>query len=198
MSRLPNTLSFRLTLTYGMSFVTFLGLAFLGLYFSIATIMDKQMDEDLKQDVNEFRFLLRNEGIDVLKHKIENEIQGKDTNQEFIKLVNSRGYDIVTSDLSAWKNLTTNTRIVLQVISSFEPIIQTVSIMIHENGVDDEDEVKVIYGHIGPDLVMQIGESLEQKEDILEILLTALIIIFCLVVPFSSLVGWVIVKKAVE
>jgi len=188
---IPNTLTFRLTLGYALSFVVFIGLAFLGLYLSIATIMNGEMEGDLIEDVNEYRQLLKREGIDALYKEIEDEIQSSDASTEFIKLVDGQGQDVSTSDLSFWQNLSTDADTVAQLTSDIEPVIDTVSIE------GKKYETKIIYGHLGPDLVIQLGESLEQKEDILELLLTALIIMFCLVVPISSIIGWIIVKKAV-
>ncbi len=188
---IPNTLTFRLTLGYALSFVAFIGLAFLGLYLSIATIMNDEMEEDLIEDVSEYRQLLKREGMDALYKEIENEIQSSDASKEFIKLVDGQGQDLSTSDLSFWQNLSTDEDTVTQLTSDIEPVIDTIFIE------GQEYETKIIYGHLGPDLVIQLGESLEQKKDILELLLTALIIMFCVVVPVSSIIGWVIVKKAV-
>ncbi len=197
MSRFHNTLSFRLTLVYTLSFVTFFAIAFLGLYISIATIIDNEAEDSLRHEINEFRMLFKHEGLTALKYKIENEIQGEDARHEFIKLIDSKGFEIVSSDLTAWKDLQTDTQIMLSVLSTSVPVIETISMQGHEDGIGDEEEVKIIYGQIGPDLIIQIGESLEQKDDILDILLTALIAMFCLVAPLSSVIGWVLVKKAV-
>ena len=70
MTRFPATLAARLTLWYTAIFVLFTGGAFLLFYFTIDTLLDQRIDEDLEEDIVEFRNLYREDGIAGIKTEI--------------------------------------------------------------------------------------------------------------------------------
>jgi len=50
---------------------------------------------------------------------------------------------------------------------------------------------------ISPELLVHLGESTEEKQEIMEIFFIVSAIIFCLVIPIGALVGWFTARKAV-
>ena len=79
--RLPNTLTFWLTLWYASAFVFCLIASLIGLYLWIGEIYDERRDDDLQEDVIEFRMLLDSHGISRLKEEISRELGAQETSE---------------------------------------------------------------------------------------------------------------------
>lgn len=61
-----------------------------------------------------------------------------------------------------------------------------------------ESPTRVIYDTIGPDIILNIGESLEEKEELMEIFFTLFITLFIVALPAASFIGWLMSHKAVR
>ena len=103
--KLPNTLSFRLTLWYASSFVVVSLTALLILYLSIDSILSARIDEDLKEDVAEFKLFFDLAGIDRVQKEIVRELKSDDSSKIIIRLLNTAGEQLFSSDLSHWTEL---------------------------------------------------------------------------------------------
>jgi len=195
--RLPNTLTFRLTLWYISAFVTFLGSALVILYLSVDTILETRMDEDMTEDIAEFRVLFSTDGIGKVKEEIDREIKSGDPSQVFLRLLNSDGIELFSSDMSYWRGMSVNRNILKQLSpaegeSISDIFLETINIQ------SQEYPTKVVYGVINQNTILQIGESMEEKEDIMELLLMVFTGMFFLVIPLASSVGWFVARKAVH
>jgi len=107
MPKLPNTLSFRLTIWYSGSFVVFLAASLLSLLISIDAILDDRIDEDLIEDIEECKELYESGGLDSVKQEIDREAKTGDITEIFLRLLTPQGEQIYSSDLSHWKGITT-------------------------------------------------------------------------------------------
>jgi len=191
MLRLPNTFAFRLTLWYTSAFIVFLLGALLVLYLSINSILADRIDEDLREDVDEFRLLLHSTNIDRVKAEIDREILAGDEKDVFLRLLDARGNTLFSSDMKHWKELQTNTLLLQQFKNpGKEPVLETVSV------ASQTSATRVIYGFLGPGVILQVGESLEDKNDIMELLLKVFFFLFCSIVPFASAVAWFVTRQA--
>ncbi len=71
MIKIPNTLGFRLTLSYTLAFALVFVSALGFLYLSINTILNERIDDDLREDIAEFRLFFNSGGIEKVKLEIE-------------------------------------------------------------------------------------------------------------------------------
>ena len=190
---LPKTLAFRLTLWYAMAFVGFLLCALLALYLSINSILNARMDDDLEEDIAEFQILLEEGGAQRVIGEIEREAAAGKDSSIFLRLLDGSGAQIFSSDLTHWKGLTSDREIAgeLDDVES-EPVLQTIKF------ASQEFDTRTIYGVIGPNTILYIGESLENKEEIMELLLVIFAVMFALVIPLASAVGWAMARRAVQ
>ena len=193
MSKLPKTLSSRLTLWYTASFVLFLGIALSALYFSIDTILNKRIDEDLREDIEEFIVLYEKEGLESVKKEINREAKTSDISSVFIRLLDNSGKQIYTSDLTHWKGVHSIQTILNKVIDGKHDVwLETIEFS------SQEDDTRVAYGLIGPNTILQIGESTEEKEEIMDLLLAVFTSLFFIAVPIASTIGWLMTKRGVK
>ncbi len=193
MFSLPNTLSFRLTLWYALIFVALVVFAFFLSYLTINSILNQMINEDLGEDVTEFSVMLTKGGVERVTQELEEEASTESMEGEFIRILYANGDEIYSSDLSAWKGLNTDLEILreLKQVQS-DPIFQTVKLHSREYGT------RIIYGWIGEDIVLHAGESLQYKEELMNVLLLVFVSIIVLAIPFASVSSWIVAKRAVR
>ncbi len=193
MIKLPNTLGFRLTLWYATAFLVCLVAAFLALYLSLNSILNSRMDDDLREDITEFQDWFTEEGLEKVTYEIEREAASSNESEIFLRLYDGRGNLVVASDLSDWEGLDLATLSPQQMdISLSHPIFETIKL----SGQDYP--VRIISGVIGPHTILQVGETLEKKEEIMELLLKVFAGMFFLGIPLASGIGWLIARTAVK
>jgi signal transduction histidine kinase len=191
--KLPNTLSFRLTFCFASTFLVCLVAALLALYVYLGTVLNSRMDDDLKEDISEFRELWRDGGLDRVISEITREMNSSDQSEVFFRLLDLQGTVVFSSDVSEWEGLEDETASMLPIHTvPFIPILETVEFP------RQEYPVRIVLGQIGPDMVLQIGETLEKKEEIMELLFKVFAGMVFLGIPLASGVGWAIARKAVN
>lgn len=191
--RFPNTLTFRLTLWYACAFVFFLSMAFTGLYLATNTILNERMDEDLLEDINEYNELFEFGGRERVLGEILREVKSGDQSEIFIRLLNHQGQILYSSDLTDWEGMNPIETVLDELNADPDsPILDTLELDRRESAA------RLITGYISSDLVLQVGESMHQKEELMELLLMVFLIMFCVVVPVASSVGWLMARQAVH
>ena len=163
------------------------------LYLSIDSMLNSRMSEDLREDIAEFAMLFRSEGITRVMREIDREAMPINADQVFLRLLDDKGNQIFSSDLSHWKGVTENENTLKLIAASRSaPVLETAKFP------DQEYDTRIVYGFIGPQTILQIGESLEEKAEIMELLLSVFVVMFCIVIPFASVVGWFMARQAVQ
>ena len=191
-SKLRHSLALRLTVWYAGIFVVFSIIAFILAYFSVAAVLQVQTDEDLEEDISEFSAFMRLGGIERVRKEILLETQGKEAQQVFFRLWAIDGSLLATSDLSSWAGLTEPTKNLAQVRSTHKPLLVTLKLEQYEY------DVRSITAFIGPDTILQIGESLEDNEDLMAVLLQGFLVLLAVVVLFGGPIGWFMAKRALR
>jgi len=192
MPKLPNTLSFHLTIWYSGSFVVFLAVSLLCLLISIDVILNDRIDEDLIDEIQEFRGFYESGGLNSVKHEIDQEAKTGDITEIFLRLLTPQGEQVYSSDLSHWEGITTlQSR--LKKISTNKSEILLVTVEFHTQ----DEETRVAYGLIGPEIILQIGESTEEKEELMELLFIVFTAMFLIAIPIAATTSWFIARKSV-
>jgi heavy metal sensor kinase len=191
-NKLRHSLALRLTVWYAGIFVVFSIIAFILAYFSVAAVLQVQTDEDLEEDISEFAAFMRLGGIERVRKEILLETQGKEAQQVFFRMWAIDGSLLATSDLSSWAGLTESTKNLAQVRSTHKPLLVTFKLEQYEY------DVRSITAFIGPDTILQIGESLEDNEDLMAVLLQGFLVLLAVVVLFGGPIGWFMAKRALR
>ena len=193
MIKLPKTLSFRLTLWYASAFLVCLVVAFMGLYLSMNSILNSRMDEDLREDITEFHELFMEEGLEKVIREIEREFNSSDEGEIFLRVYDDQGIIIMGSDMSAWEGLdSAGIFSPSTALTQSEPLLETIVLP------DKDYPVRTISGLIGNGITLQIGETLEKNEEIMNVLLMVFAGMLLLGIPVASGIGWMIARKAVS
>ena len=193
MIRLPDTLSFRLTCWYAGTFAFFLVLALVLSYFALDAILVDQIDDDLAEDVAEFQQIYAAQGMDGVIHEIQRETADVNAQTVFLRVLDLPGYSVYSSSLESWKGLTINQDAVAAVGSR-----ESASFLETVNLDSQEFPTRIVYGVLSEKHLIQIGESLEDISELLELILLIFSVMMFLVIPVASYIGWRIAQKAVR
>ena len=187
---LKKTLLFRLTVLYAGIFSLSALLIFLFCYFKIYSVTMDDLDSELLDDIQFFSSIFSEGGLEAVKDEIAGEGAKEDPEEEFSRLLTMKGEVVVSTDLSSWGVVDKKNNLGRLQDGGTDHIIQTLTVP------DTDDKARMISAVIGPELVLQIGETLEDAEDYLEIFRNWFLILLFIVMIFSSLIGWFMAKRA--
>ena len=191
-TKLKNTLLFRLTALYAVAFISVSLVSFLIFYFYVYAVSMERMDDELLDEVEIFSEAMTAKGLAGIKAKIAETAEMEDPEEEFYRLMNINGDILATTDMSAWGTVTAQDALAKLSNSDDEYIAETISV----NNDDDDFEARLITAVIGPDTILQIGETLEEVEEYLEIFRNLLLILISILIVLSTLIGWVLARQA--
>jgi len=188
--RPPRTLASRLTLWYAGIFTISTLVAFGAFYLVISTVLSKNNDLDLMADVREYSSMLAAEGIDKVKAEMAWEALSDGQEHIFLRLLSMDGKEMAATDMSAWRSVGTGSRALEKLQRGADYVLETLDLP------EQEFKVRTVYGSIGPDLVLQIGESLEEDAEFLELHRTVFIPLMAVMVIIAAIVGWLMARRA--
>jgi len=188
--RPPGTLAARLTLWYAGIFTISTLVAFGSFYLVISTVLSERGDQDLMKDVREYSAMLAAEGIDRVKAEMAWEALSDGQEHIFLRLLSMDGRELAATDMSAWRSIGTGSRALEKLKTGADYVLETLDLP------EQEFQVRTVYGSIGPDLVLQIGESLEEDAEFLELHRTVFIPLMAVMVIIAAIVGWLMARRA--
>ena len=182
----------RLALLYAAVFALLSGSAFFAAYLWVAADLDARIDEDLKEDVAEFSMILQAEGLDRLKKELLREAESDASGQTTVRLFNRHGETLLDGGAEPGRDAAWDDGTLMKVANGSEPVLLTVT------GKSGDESMRMVLGRVSPDLLVEIGESLEEKEEVLELLLGTFTAVILAVTTVAAAVGWLMSKAALK
>jgi len=189
---LRGTLALRLTLWYAGVFAASSAIAFSMVYFVIVSIVHQRTDEDLEDDIEEFAALLQSGGFERVESEMVMESQEEGASGSYLRLWSTDGRELLATDLSAWQGLSAHPVDVELLKGIEDPILETLTLP------QREYSVRRVIGAIAPGLVLELGESLEDDEDLLATFANALLITLVVVLLLGAPIGWFMAHRALK
>ena len=190
-NRFRRSLAFRLTIVYTVMFTITSSVAFLIFYKITLSRINVRMDNTLTADLKEFSLLFVSRGIEGLKEEVIVEAESEGTNDVFCRLLTTEGEEIASSDLSSWKGIGIS-RIALKHLTEKGPVFETL------NPPGWKHRVRVLYGIVGPGVVLQLGQSLRDDEYFLKDLREVFRIAMAIVLVLAALGGWFMARRSLS
>jgi signal transduction histidine kinase len=187
---LKNSLLFRLTVLYAVSFTVLSAAGFLIFYYRIYAIAVESLDHELRADTEKYAALMKEPGLEAAKSAITEEVETGNPQEDFYRVFNFKGDILISTDMSSWGTIDTQGILLKMQNEGLRYLIQTLAI------AGRDDKARMITAIIAPDTVLQIGESLEEMDQYMDIffqLFSILVIGFIIV---SSGIGWLLAKRA--
>jgi len=185
-----HTLAFRLTLWYAGIFMLSAGVAFFFFYLLITSVMRQQTDQALSSEIRTFSSILSTQGPEAVKRQAFLQAQAAGEKKIFFRLLYITGQVFSSSNMSYWRDIGINRAAVNRLLDSRKPIFDTIHIP------DRKHKVRVLYAVIGPGMILQLGQSMENHTRVIEVFrkvfITTMVILFALAV----VVGWFMARRA--
>jgi heavy metal sensor kinase len=185
------SLAFRLALVYAVTCAILSIAAFLIFYRLMISNIHARTDNALTEELNECSSLLASKGVATLKEEIYRKAQSAGTGKVFLRLLTTDGKVIVSSDLGLWGGIDIS-KVALQRLAQDRPVFETFKLP------GGEHNARVIYGMAGTGMVLQIGRSLRDDEEILEDFRQAFGTAIAVVLTLVALGGWVMARRSLS
>ena len=190
--RSPRTLAFRLTLWYAFIFtLTSLG-AFLLFNFLITSGLHERTDQALLAEVSELSSHLALKGLDVVELDIVQDAQSSGVDRMFLRVLSLDGEELVSSNMTSWTNVAIKREALERLTNGESHVFETLAIP------QLPHKVRILYGIIGPDKLVQIGRSLEDNELFMEAFRERFVLLITALIIFGGLIGWFMARRALQ
>ena len=188
---LGNSLLFRLTILFTLAFTLLAIISFGIFYYQIYSLTMARMDEELLEDKIEYysEYLARSD-LESLKKRLMEEAEPEDPEEEFYRIIDFNGNVLATSDMSAWGPVDKTDGIKEFKKNEINHIFQTITRR------DEGDQARMVTAVIGYGLILQIGESLEEADEYLEIFRNLFSILTGILIIASAFIGWYLARTA--
>lgn len=188
--RLPNTLALRLALWYAIIFTISSFGAFLFFNLLIKSGLRERTDGELLTEVSELSSHLVFGGLAAVKLDIIHDVDSTGVDRMFLRLLSSNGETLVSSNMSSWGDITIN-KAALQLLSrGGNHVFETL------NTSNRKHKVRILYGAIGPNKILQMGKSLEDDERFMEAFRESFVVLMAVLMAVGALIGWFMAKRA--
>ncbi len=189
---LRHTLAFRLTLWYAVIFTLSSCVAFLLFYMLITSVIRERTDQELLGQVGQFSTILAAKGIETVKRVAILEAQAAGVKKIFFRLLYPNGQAFSSSNMSYWKDISIRRDAIERLLSGSSHVFETIVIP------DRKHKVRILYSMIGPGIILQLGQSMENYSRFIEAFKKMFIAIMAFLIVLATVVGWFMAQRALS
>lgn len=154
------SLALRLTLMYALVCTVSL-LAILAVsYLALDIVLKRELDEALAGEIGEYAALLKSQEISVLQDVLTREAVSEGTDQVFFRVLSAEGKEVLSTDMGPWAGVDVS-RSHLDAAARGRTVFGT------DAHPSRPYPARIVYGRIGPGLVLQLGESTASNAQVL-------------------------------
>ncbi len=187
-----NTLAFRLTLWYAGIFTVSSCIAFFLFYMLITSVIHERTDQELLAQGGQFSTILKARGLEGVERFTFLEAQAAGVKKVFFRLLYPSGLVFSSSNMSYWEDIGIRKKAIEQLLQGSRPVFETV--VLRNRG----DKVRILYALIGPDIILQVGQSMEDYSRIIEAFKRIFVATMGLLIGLAAGVGWFMARRAVS
>ena len=191
LSDLTGTLAFRLTAWYALIFTLSSLLALSIFYYKISVITLENSDRELMGEIEEFTTIMADGGVDQVKKYMAVEVDSEEEDV-FFRLLSENGRVLAFEGEPSWNRIEPAENIFNILQNNKKHVLSTLALP------DFRYKIRTIYGMIGPEMILQVGLSLEANEKYLGILRRLLLLLIFPLFLMSTVIGWLLAKNALK
>ena len=192
LNKLRRSLAFRLTLWYAGIFSISTFLAFFFFYFLMIDVLGRQVDEDLTRQLRAFSGIMQVDGLEGVRRIALQETQAGGENARLIRLLSRFGTEFSVSDQAYWRDIGVDSQAIRRLLTDGQPVFETIGIP--EGG----DSLRIIYGTIGPGIIMQLGQSLAPQMELVRAFQRIFGTTMAVVIGLAAFIGWFLARRALS
>ncbi|MCP3951566.1 MAG: HAMP domain-containing protein [Desulfobacterales bacterium] len=185
-----NSLAIRLTLWYAIIFMITLCIAFTVIYFLLALEFADRTDRDLERQINQFSAMLAIKDIESVTEAAFLETQAAGEKEVFMRMLAPNGEIFSSSSMSHWRHLEVNPKAIRHLLEGKQVVKETVSLP------DSQRDVRIIYGFLGPGVIMQFGQALDSNIRFLNALVRIFAVTTVVLFVLALVIGRFLSKRA--
>jgi heavy metal sensor kinase len=187
-----NTLAFRLTLWYAGIFTISSCIAFLLFYMLITSVIRERTDQELLSQAGQFSTVLEARGLEAVQSFAFLEAQAAGVKKVFFRLLYPTGHAFSSSNMSYWEDIGIRKKAIERLLEGESHVFDTVLLR------DRRDKVRILYALIGPGIILQVGQSMENHSRIIEAFKRIFVATMALLIGLAAGVGWFMARRAVS
>lgn len=187
-----HTLSFRLALLYASVFFASSAIVFLITFFSLTLAMDKRIETEHLEEGVEYGSILSLKGMEFLRTALRVEAESEGVEKIYLRAIDLKSNELFSSDSSHWKNLSIDQNAIND-LNTGKGYILRKNLFYEKN-----KKIIVSYNRISPDVILQIAQSLEDKEKFLELFRNTFWGIMSAMVVLSLIIGWAMARRSLK
>jgi len=173
-----------------MAFTVVSTIGFLIFYYRIYAVTMERLDTELLDKTQKYVALTKETDLENVLLEIADEAESEDPEEDFYRLFNFKGDFLFTTDMSFWGPIGS-----LDILSKLQNEKRTHAIQ-SQAFENREDKARMITAIIGPDSVLQIGESLEEVDEYLNVFLKLFSVLVISLIVVSAIIGWLLARRA--
>jgi signal transduction histidine kinase len=159
-------------------------------YYRIYSVTMDRMDYELREEIEPYATEMAETGLGGVRRAIAEDARSEDPEEEFYRLINVKGEILASTDMSSWGIVETSSSLSKLRNGQTKYVFQTITIP----GLDYK--ARMISALIGPDTVLQIGETFEEADGYLQIFRTLFTILIVVLIMVSAITGWFLARQA--
>ncbi|PKN89143.1 MAG: two-component sensor histidine kinase [Deltaproteobacteria bacterium HGW-Deltaproteobacteria-1] len=187
-----NSLTFRLTLWYGGIFAVSSFVAFFLFYTLITSVIQQKTDRDLLNQARQFSTVLQEQGILAVESFALFEAKAAGEKKVFFRLLYPTGKAFSSSNMAYWQEIAISKEAIGQLLGDARQVIETIRM------TKRKEEVRILYAMIGPGVILQVGQSMENYTRIYDAFREIFFITMALLIGLAIGVGWFMARRAVS
>lgn len=192
---LHHTLAFRLTLWYAVLFIISSILSFSVFYFLMISADIGQIDHRLIKEFNDLSKIISSRGKDdlIAEIKQKSKIIGEGT--KFYRLMDGLENIIAESDMTVWGQIEIGELSPKKEKNQSDYFIQTQLAPERKNAAR-HPKVRILYGSLKPDLILQTGEIIKSDKKVLSLFQTAFTVMLFILIFLAWFIGSFMARRA--
>jgi heavy metal sensor kinase len=188
--KLTGKLAFKLTLWYAGIFSISCFAALTVFYFATASAIRQRTDLEILKDAKEFSSTFTNKGRGELKAAMLKEIESEGAGNMFLRLVDRNGEELTFPVGSDWRDSDLGKAAIRRLGGEKEHFFETLAVPGRSH------PFRVLTYSIAPGMVIQIGQSLEEDERLMEACSEVLSVTLGLIAVLSAVGGFLFARRA--
>jgi len=185
-----HTLAFRLTLWYAGIFSLTSCVAFLMFYLLFISEIRDRVDRDLLAQAERFSTVLAAQGLEGLRNSAIIEAQAAGERKVFFRLFSRSGNIFSSSNMSYWRDIEIGSAAMRRLAEGENKVFDTIVIP------ERRHKIRILYALLGPGVVSQLGQSMENSTRFIETFKDIFIITMGFLLALAAVIGWFMAKKA--
>jgi len=190
--KLFNTIAFKLTLWFTGIFTICSGFAFVLFYFLVIQTIQVQVDQELMDNASKFSAVIHRNGLNGARELAVVEAQVAGEKVMFFRLLYPTGEVFASSHMSYWKQVHVSKNVLQELLLEKKPIFETILIP------STRQKARIFYSYVAANAILQTGIAMDFPAKFLSAFKKVFIAAMGLIIVFSAVSGWLLVRKALS